>query len=120
MAGRCRVLLVEPPTAMSTAMVLSKAAAVMMSRGRRAAASSAMTARPEARARAARAAKVAGVRALPGRVMPRASARIFMVTAVPIMAQAPGPGLAVCSKASNFSTDIRPRATSPSASMRSV
>ena len=47
--------------------------------------------RPARRASATRAPEVAGVRALSVRVMPSASARMFIVLAVPIMAQAPGP-----------------------------
>ena len=47
MAMRCSTAFVDPPSAMTTAMAFSKAALVMMSRGRMSAASSSMTARPD-------------------------------------------------------------------------
>ncbi len=47
MARRCSTALVEPPSAITTAMAFSKACLVMMSRGRMSRASSSMTARPD-------------------------------------------------------------------------
>ena len=50
MATRCTMALVEPPSAMSTAMALSKAAGVRMSRGLRSSHTISTARRPQASA----------------------------------------------------------------------
>ncbi len=47
MARRCSTALVDPPSAITTAMAFSKASLVMMSRGRMSRARSSTTARPD-------------------------------------------------------------------------
>ena len=51
---------------------------------------------------------VAGVMAPSGNVIPRASVRIFIQFAVPINAQAPGPGFAATSNAARSAGVMRP------------
>ncbi len=80
--------LVEPPIAMSARMALSKAGAVKISLGLGPPAVAISTARrPASSASASRRESAAGMAALPGSVMPSASAIEAIVEAVPITMQ---------------------------------
>ncbi len=115
-AGRCNTVFVEPPSAISTATAFSKAAAVIMSRGQRLAASSAITCIPARFANRNRAAVIAGIVPLPGKPMPRASVRQFIVFAVNIPAQEPQPGQAAISRSHSSSSVNLPALYFPTAS----
>src|SRR2546430_8124975 len=89
-ATRWMIALVEPPMAMSLRIALSKACAVRRSEGLGPPACASLTARrPLASARARRRESGAGIAALPGSVMPRASAIEAIVDAVPMTMQWP-------------------------------
>src|SRR5216110_508513 len=89
-ATRWMIALVEPPIAMSLLIALSKALAVRISEGRGPPPCASSTARrPLSSARARRRESGAGIAALPGRVMPRASAIEAIVDAVPMTMQWP-------------------------------
>ena len=82
--------MVEPPSAMSARIALSKAAAVRISEGLGPRASAISTARrPDISASARRRESAAGIAALPGRARPSVSAIAAMVDAVPITMQCP-------------------------------
>ena len=87
-ATRWMIALVEPPIAMSARIALSKAFAVRISEGFGPSARASSTARrPESSASASRRESGAGIAALPGSVMPSASAMEAIVEAVPITMQ---------------------------------
>ncbi len=88
-AVRCRTALVEPPIAISTRSAFSTDGGVTMRSGVRPEAASRIAARPVASAARSRSACTAGIAALPGRIMPSASAIEAIVLAVPITAQVP-------------------------------
>ncbi len=75
-ASRCSTALVEPPNAITTAIALSKASLVRMSRAVMPRRSSSTTACPLRRAKPSRRRSVAGGAALPGSDMPSASAAL--------------------------------------------
>ena len=81
--------LVEPPIASSTRTAFSIASAVMIRLGRRSVPIISTARRPLASAARSRSACTAGIAAVPGSVMPSASAIEAMVLAVPITAQLP-------------------------------
>ena len=88
-AVRCRTALVEPPIAISTLRAFSTDCGVTMRSGVSPLRASCIAARPVASAARSRSAWTAGIAALPGRIMPRASATPAIVLAVPITAQVP-------------------------------
>ena len=81
--------LVDPPSASSTRTAFSTAAAVMILSGVRSDFAIATARAPVASAARSRSACTAGIAAVPGSVMPSASAMAAMVLAVPITAQVP-------------------------------
>jgi hypothetical protein len=91
-ASRCSTAFVDPPKAMTTAMALSNASRVMMSRAVSPARSMPTTASPLARANPSRRRSTAGGEAEPGSDIPIASAAQAMVLAVYMPPQAPSPG----------------------------
>ena len=88
-AVRWMIALVEPPIASSTRSAFSTDFAVMIRLGRRSVPISSTARRPLASAARRRSACTAGIAAVPGSVMPSASAIEAMVLAVPITAQVP-------------------------------
>ena len=88
-AARWITPLVEPPSASSTRTALSTAPCVMILSGVRSERASATARTPVASAARSRSACTAGIAAVPGRIMPSASAIAAMVEAVPITAQVP-------------------------------
>ena len=89
MAARWMTPLVEPPSASSTRAAFSIAPAVMILSGVRSDRASATARAPVASAARSRSACTAGMAAVPGSVMPSASAMAAMVEAVPMTAQVP-------------------------------
>ena len=89
MAVKCSTALVEPPIAISTRSAFSTDRGVTIRSGVRPLRASRIAARPVASAARSRSAWTAGIAALPGRIMPRASAIEAIVLAVPITAQVP-------------------------------
>jgi hypothetical protein len=82
----------DPPKAITTAMALSKASRVRMSRAVMPRRNNSTTASPERRANPSRRASTAGGAALPGSDMPSASPALAIVLAVYMPPQAPCPG----------------------------
>ncbi len=91
-ASRCSTALVEPPSAMMTAIAFSNASLVMIWRGRRSSASRCITARPDSYAKSSRRRSTAGGDAEPGSDMPIASAIDAIVFAVNMPAHEPSSG----------------------------
>ena len=89
MAIRWTTALVEPPRAPLARIAFSKAARVRMREIRRSSRTIATARLPVRWATWRRRASTAGIAALPGRLMPSASARLFMVEAVPMVMQWP-------------------------------
>lgn len=89
MAMRWITALVEPPMAMETRMAFSKAAGFMICEGRMASWAMRTAWRPLISASCRRRLSGAGMAALPGRAIPRASAMLAMVEAVPMTMQLP-------------------------------
>ena len=118
MAVRCSMVLVEPPKAMSRAMPLRMARESTMSRAVTPCSRSSMTFMPARLARRMRSEKTAGTVPLPGRAMPRASARQQMELAVNMPEQLPQVGQAVSSRREHSSTVMVPAVTWPTASKR--
>ena len=116
MAGRWSILLVEQPSAMSTASALRKAASVKMSRGRMFLCSISITAMPACFASSIRAEYTAGMVPLPLSPMPRASVRQFMELAVYMPEQDPQVGQVLHSYSRSFSPLIFPALYFPTAS----
>ena len=81
--------LVEPPIARMTRSAFSTDLALIIRSGVRFEPMSRTAAAPVASAARSRSACTAGIAAVPGRIMPRASATHAMVEAVPITAQVP-------------------------------
>ena len=98
MAGICRTVLVEQPSAMSTAMAFLKASRVAMSLGLMFFLRSSMIFMPACLASRRRAALTARIVPFPGRPRPRASVTQFMELAVYIPEQEPQPGHAQSSE----------------------
>src|SRR5690348_13483221 len=88
-ATRWMMALVEPPIAMSVTIALSKDLGERMSEGLRSSQTISTILRPLAEAMRLWEAWTAGMDAAPLRVMPRASAKLVMVEAVPIVMQWP-------------------------------
>src|SRR5439155_1703070 len=108
-ATRWMIALVEPPIAMSLRIALSKALAVRISEGRGPPPWASSTARrPLSSASARRRESGAGIAALPGRVMPRASAIEAIVDAVPMTMQWPDERERHASTSQSSSSVIRP------------
>ena len=116
MAGRCRTVFDEQPSAMSTVMALATASGVTMSRGRILFSSKFITCIPAFLARRTRADETAGIVPFPGRATPIVSARQFMEFAVNIPAHAPQPGQARSLILSSSASVILPAPTFPTAS----
>ena len=116
MARRCRTALVLPPNALTTAIAFSNAFFVMMSRGRMPKRNKFITASPARSASPSRRASTAGGEAVPGRLMPNASAIDDIVFAVNIPPHAPSPGHALRSISLSSSSVIVPSACAPTAS----
>ena len=116
MAMRWSTALVEPPRAMTTAMAFSKAALVMIWRGRMPSRSRFITACPLAKATSARRRSIAAADAEPGNDIPMASPTEAMVLAVNMPAQLPMVGQAARSMASSSASSIPPTAWAPTAS----
>ena len=115
-ARRCNTALVLPPNAFVTAMAFSKAFLVMMSRGRMPRRNIFTTASPARWASLSRLVSIAGADALPGRLIPNASAIDDMVFAVNIPPHAPSPGHAAFSMSVSSSSVMVPAAHAPTAS----
>jgi len=110
-ATRCSTALVEPPRAMTSVIAFSKAARVMMSRGRMSRSSRCITASEARRQSAFLSSETAAWAELSGRLMPSASMAEAIVLAVYMPPQEPGPGMAHCSTAWRCSRVIWPRAS---------
>src|SRR5947199_211545 len=120
-ATRWMIALVEPPIAMSPRIALSKAFAVRISEGRGPPACASSTARrPLSSASARRRESGAGIAALPGSVMPRASAIEAIVDAVPMTMQWPDERDMQDSASQSSSSDIRPARRSAQSRQASV
>ena len=102
MASRCSTALVEPPSAMVTAMAFSNASFVMICRGRMPSSSSRTTAWPDSKAKSSRRLSGAGGDDEPGSDMPMASATDAIVLAVNMPAQLPSLGQAPRSMSSEL------------------
>ena len=116
MARRWSTALVEPPSALVTAMAFSNASFVMIWRGVMPARSSSTTASPARTASSSRRRSTEGAEAEPGSDMPRASPIAAIVLAVNMPAQAPSPGQALRSMAPSSSSVMVPAAQAPTAS----
>ena len=116
MASRCSTALVEPPSAITTAMAFSNASLVRMWRARMPNRSRSITAWPEAKAASSRRRSTAGGDADPGSDSPRASPTAAIVLAVNMPAQLPSVGQALRSIASSSASVIAPVASAPTAS----
>src|SRR5690606_9928366 len=112
-AMRWRTALVEPPSTVTNVMAFSKAARVMMSLGRRSRSRSPRSAAPAAVHSSSFAGSVAGMDALYGSVMPRASAALAIVLAVYMPPQAPAPGHACRTTCSNRGVSMVPARSAP-------
>jgi hypothetical protein len=107
-ASRCRTALVEPPTAMITAMAFSKASRVSRSSGRILLAIASTSTSAERAALSAFSGSSAAMVELPGRLMPIASIAELMVLAVNMPPQLPAPRQAFFSTAVSRSSSILP------------
>ena len=110
MAGRCSMLFVLQPMAMSIVRALWKASAVMISRGRIFFRTSSMICMPACFARRMRSEYTAGMVPLPGRPMPSTSVRQFIELAVYMPEQEPHVGQVFSSYSSSSSSEILPAA----------
>ena len=97
MAGRCSIVFVEQPSAISTVSALWNAAGVIISLGRIFLRISSMTCIPACLASRSRADSAPGIVPLPGRAMPMASVRQFIEFAVYMPEQEPQEGQAFSS-----------------------
>ena len=116
MARRCSTALVEPPSAMTTAMAFSKALRVRIWRAVRPAAMASARTRAEVFVLSAFSASMADIVDEPGRLIPMASMAEDMVLAVNIPPQAPAPGQAVFSISMSSSRGSLPATCWPRAS----
>jgi len=115
-ASRCSTALVDPPSAITTAIAFSNASRVRICRGRTPSARRRITVPPLARAASSRRGSVAGGDAEPGSDSPSASTAAAMVFAVYMPAHEPGPGHAVRSSSFSSSGVMDPAETLPTAS----
>ena len=116
MASRWSTALVEPPTAITTAIAFSKASRVRIWRGRRPALIAATSTLADSAALSAFSSSSAAMVDEQGRLMPIASMTDDMVLAVYIPPQEPAPGQAFRSTSSSSAASIFPAACSPTAS----
>ena len=114
-AIRCNTLFVLPPNAISTAKALAIASSFIMSLGLISLANNCNICFPVSFAKRTRWAITAGIVPFPGKAIPKASARQFIVLAVNIPAQLPQPGHAFDSNSRNLSAVISPFTTLPTA-----
>ncbi len=119
-ASRCSTALVEPPSAITTAMAFSNASRVRICRAVMPARSMPTTASPERCANPSRRRSTAGGAAEPGSDMPSASPTAAIVLAVYMPPQAPSPGQIARSMRSTSSRVIRPARQAPTASKASM
>ena len=112
-AIRWRTALVEPPSAITVTMAFSNARRVMMSRGLRSSSSRWRIAAPARRHSSALPGCSAGIEALSGSDMPKASIAVAMVLAVYIPPQAPAPGQEWRTMSPRRVSSIRPATYSP-------
>ena len=115
-ASRCSTALVEPPSAEVSAMAFSKASLVMIWRDVMPRRSKLTTAAPARSASPSRRPSIAGGDAVPGRLIPMASAIELIVLAVNMPPHAPSPGHAFDSIWWSSSSVIVPAAQAPTAS----
>ena len=115
-ASRCSTALVEPPTAITTAIAFSKACRVRIFRAVRPLATAAASTRADSAALSAFSASSAAIVDECGRLIPSASIAEDMVLAVNIPPQAPAPGIAARSIASSSVRGSLPASNWPSAS----
>ena len=113
MAIRWRTALVEPPRAIVTTIAFSKARRVMMSRGLMSCSRRLRTAAPARRHSSNLPGSTAGMLALSGSDIPRASIAVAMVLAVYMPPQAPAPGHAWRTMLARRESSIRPATYSP-------
>jgi hypothetical protein len=92
-------------------MTFSNASRVMMSDGVRPSSTISTIRRPVRYAMRARSRCGAGIAAHPGRLIPSASARAFIVVAVPIVLQCPGEGAEDATSSMNSASSISPAAS---------
>ena len=111
MARRCNTALVEPPIAPLVRIAFSKARLVITSEGFRSSFTISTIRRPESWAITRRRESTAGIAALPESAMPRASAMLAMVEAVPIVLQVPDERLIEASASRNSACVISPAFT---------
>ena len=116
MASRCKIMLVEPPSARQVVIAFSKALRVIMSRGLMSFSSRLITAAPAISQSLRLASPTAVCAELPGRLMPSASIALAMVLAVYIPPQEPAPGMAYFSTSLSSSSVNSPLACLPTAS----
>ena len=107
-AGRWSTALVEPPSAIWSAMAFSKLSFESTSEGRRSSSTQCMTASPARRATSSRASDSAGALADPRGASPSASLMLAIVFAVYIPAHDPAPGHASRSSESSSSREMSP------------
>ena len=108
--------MVEPPSAVTTAIAFSNALRVMMSRGRSCFSIIPATILPAARQSSVFLPETAFCAELPGGLMPIASIAEAIVLAVYMPPHEPGPGMAQDSIVRNSASSISPRACAPTAS----
>jgi len=119
-AGRWTTAFVEPPTAMRTRMAFSNAARVRIREGRRSSRAISTIRRPAASARRRRRESGAGMAAMPGSVIPRASVIAAIVLAVPMTMHVPAEGNSSPWIASMRSASISPARCSVQSRRQSV
>ena len=115
-ASRCRIKLVEPPSAKQVVIAFSKALRVIMSRGLRSSSSSLSTAAPAFSQSLRFGWPIATCAELPGRLIPSASIALAIVLAVYMPPHEPAPGMAYFSTSLSSSSVSSPLACLPTAS----
>ena len=111
MALRWIGALVDPPIAELTRIAFRNAARVRMSDGFRSAATISTMRRPVSQAHSWRSRCGAGIAAEPGSDIPRASVRLFIVVAVPMVLQNPVEGAELATSLINWALSISPAAS---------
>ncbi len=120
MAGRCSIVFVEQPKAISTVKAFSKACLVKISRGQIFLSINSIICIPAFLASLILLAVTAGIVPFPGRPMPIVSVKQFIELAVNIPAQEPQPGQATSTRSSSSASLICPVSTLPTASKTSI
>ena len=108
MASRCSTVLVEQPRAISQVSALRMERSLTIWRAVTPRRTRSMTAMPACLASCSRLAYTAGMVPLPGRAMPMASHRQFMLLAVYMPEQEPQPGQQLQVQSSSCSPSMRP------------